>query len=129
MYSKYNQNVFTKFYFIKADKCLTFAFMNTPKTHIKHKCSILRLLIVCRMVRGSYPTITLLRKYQLSDQFGPLILYQTSGNFNAYHDHLRKHQAFFMSLSCYSILKYRTEQLILRNLFFQGYDIQFYFLK
>jgi hypothetical protein len=87
---------------------------------------ILCLLLVCRMVRGSYPCISLLKKYSLADLYGPLILALTSGDYNTYHAHLIANQKFFMSIQCFSILKFRTEQLILRNLFFQGYMHYFY---
>ncbi|KAI8586151.1 hypothetical protein BDZ88DRAFT_483838 [Geranomyces variabilis] len=100
-----------------AEKHLAFALTHCHKDAIANRRRIFPLIVTTRLVRGLLPSAHLLQKYNVHEQFGPLIQAFRRGHFSAYYAALEAHAQYFASLGVYYILRHRTAALLYRNLF------------
>ncbi|KAJ3261749.1 hypothetical protein HK103_004700 [Boothiomyces macroporosus] len=102
--------------FDKADKVLSLAMDNCLPSHYHNKQSILKYLVVARVVRGKLPSPQLLQKYQLHTYYIPLINALVKGDITHYQMELDLQRNYFMKNGFYMILKHRVTCLLYRSL-------------
>uniref|UniRef100_A0A914EKZ6 PCI domain-containing protein 2 homolog n=1 Tax=Acrobeloides nanus TaxID=290746 RepID=A0A914EKZ6_9BILA len=96
-----------------AERSLTYAFVNCPKTCRQNKRLILMYLIPVKMFLGHMPTQELLKKYEL-EQFSDVVSSVKVGNLKKLDEALEEHRNFFIECGIYlmleklKIITYRT---------------------
>ena len=73
-------------------------------------------MITSKLIQGILPSLHILHKYSLIDEFAPLIQPFKVGDLKTYMDHISRHAVFFQKKKILSILKYRCRLIIYRNL-------------
>ncbi|KAI8374387.1 uncharacterized protein BYT42DRAFT_500193 [Radiomyces spectabilis] len=107
----------------KAEDHLRFAFEKCAAPCWKNKRLILQYLIPTRLLLGRFPMPQLLAKYQLQEQYLPLIVHLKSGNIAGYMSHIDQHFHYFYSTFTYMMLRERGTVLLWRCLIRKLYTI------
>ncbi|KAJ3277023.1 hypothetical protein HDV01_000075 [Terramyces sp. JEL0728] len=102
--------------FDKADQVLSKAMEDCTFSHFHNRQSILKYLVIARIVRGKLPTPQLLQKYQLDKHYLPLLNAIIKGDIGRYNEELDLQRKYFTKSGFYMILKHRVLPLLYRNL-------------
>ncbi|KAI8988006.1 hypothetical protein BDF20DRAFT_300810 [Mycotypha africana] len=100
----------------QAEEYLLFAFNKCHIDYWNNKRLILHYLIPTRIILGYFPSLMLLRKYQLEEYFAPLMRCIRSGHMAGFLHHLEAYFAYFYRHFTYLLLKERGVVLIWRCL-------------
>jgi len=97
-----------------AETHLEYALKHCHKDALTNKKAILRNLVPVKLLRGRFPTLALLQKYQLHE-FIPLVESIYNGNLRAFNDGLTKYQDLFIRRGIYLLLE-KCKTVCYRNL-------------
>jgi len=99
----------------QAEKALSFAFENCPKSFTRNKRLILIFLIPVKMFLGHMPSSELLQRYDL-EQFVKVSSSVREGNLRDLNETLQEHQQFFIKCGIFLMLE-KLKIITYRNLF------------
>jgi hypothetical protein len=105
--------------FVEAEKSLDFAFQHCHAGAVQNKRRILEFLIPVKLRLGSFPSLKLLRKYNLM-QFADLSKAVQSGDQTAYSRALSENQAYFVQKGIFLLLD-QLKMFVYRNVFCKTY--------
>jgi len=97
-----------------AETNLEYALQHCHKTALTNKKAILRNLIPVKLLRGRFPTQSLLKKYELNE-FMSMVDSIYNGNLRAFNDSLTRYQDLFIRRGIYLLLE-KCKTVCYRNL-------------
>lgn len=108
-------NLFEENY-AQAKESFMFSFLSCPNEAVQNKRKILFYLIPLTLLEGRFPSKQLLIKYQLVDEFAPLIRSITSGDLRLFASHLNTYQNEFINKGVLLLIE-KLKMQVYRNLF------------
>ena len=101
--------------FKESQKHLEYSFKHCLNSSKKNKKLILQYLICVKLILGKYPTLNLLKKYEMNS-FKNLIISFKSGNLNKFEIEMKKYQNLFVKQGTFLILQ-KSKIMVYRNFF------------